>query len=198
MITFFIPAIVFIQIAVDNYGDAAVQEEKISLYSFGALIKYSDPLKYIKFEQRDDFILAYCGLLTFTIIVTFLAMIYIRRLLNRVVEIVDALSYTPSDFCLVGECAEFSDECNYSIKSIESEVRAGIKDRFQIDEIEYVNVAYDIEDIFELLSKERELLKKRELIKWFMQLQNWDENQYMAEIEDYKEFDDWPCERKGI
>lgn len=62
-----------------------------------------------------------------------MAMIYIRKLLNRVVEIVDALSFTPSDFCLVGECSEFSDECNYSIKSIESEIRAGIKDRFDID-----------------------------------------------------------------
>jgi hypothetical protein len=70
--------------------------------------------------------------------------------LRKDVEIVDALAFTPSDFCLVGYCSEFSDSCNYSIKGIEDEIKTYFKDDYDIHDIEYVNVAYDIEDIFEL------------------------------------------------
>ena len=44
-----------------------------------------------------------------------------------------------------------------------------MKKDYGISEIEYVSVAYDIEDIFILLDKERELLKARELVNWYIE-----------------------------
>ena len=43
MFIFFAPVIGMIQAAVDKYGEKTADEEKLSLYSFGALVKYMDP-----------------------------------------------------------------------------------------------------------------------------------------------------------
>jgi len=37
------------------------------------------------------------------------------------------LAWTPSDFCLKGNCPEFTDECDYSNKGIEEEVKTVLK-----------------------------------------------------------------------
>jgi len=63
------------------------------------------------------------------------------------------MAWTPSDFALKGNCPDFSDECDYSNKAIEAEVKSYLKDTYNAD-VEYVNVSYDIENIYELYAKE--------------------------------------------
>ena len=125
-------------------------EEKLSLYSFGALLKYMDPENLVVFEEREDYIIGYCVVLFVGVLITFIFIQVIRRKLNNDVEVVDKLSFTPSDFCVIGFCSEFSEDYDYSIEGITNEVREHFQSKFGLDDIEYVNVAYDIENIFEL------------------------------------------------
>lgn len=53
-----------------------------------------------------------------------------------------------------------------------------MKAEFEINDVEYVNVAYDIENIFELYDKRRELSKKREIINWYIEKMDWTEETY--------------------
>ena len=66
------------------------------------------------------------------------------------------------------------------------------KSEYGIDDIQYVNVAYDIEDIFDLLDQERELLKKRELIKWYLDKKGWSEDEYNDECGNFEDYEDFP------
>jgi len=150
IIFFFIPAIALITMAVKKYGDKVTTEEPLSLYSFGAMLKFMDPDNLVVFGERQDYIIGYCVGLAFGICVTFIFIQVIRKKLNNDVDVVDKLSFTPSDFCVIGFCPEFSEECDYSIAGIKEEIVKLFKEKYEIDDVEYVNVAYDIENIFEL------------------------------------------------
>ena len=76
----------------------------------------------------------------------------IRKKLSTDVEIVDKLAFTPSDFGVLGYCPEFSEDCDYTIEGIEAEIKEHFKEKYDIDDVEYVNVAYDIENIFDLMN----------------------------------------------
>ena len=56
----------------------------------------------------------------------------IRKKLNNDVEIVDKLSFTPSDFCVIGYCPEFSEDCDYSIDGITEEIKSYFKENFDV------------------------------------------------------------------
>ena len=198
MLVFFIPAIGLIAGALSKYGDKTKTEEPLSLYSFGALLKYMDPDNLVVFEERQDFIIGYCVCLAFGIVVTFTFVQVIRKKLNNDVEIVDKLAFTPSDFAVLGHCADFSDDCDYSIQGIQEEVQRFYKKKFGIDEIEYVNVAYDIENIFDLHDQERVLLKKRELINWYCDKRKWTEDEYKNQCGRHDHYEDFPCESAGL
>lgn len=122
MFIYFIPCIGMIASAVNRYGDKANKEEPLSMYSFGAMLKFMDPDNLVVFDEREHFIIGYCCVLAFGILVTFFFVQVIRKKLNNDVEIVDKLSFTPSDFCVIGFCNEFSEDCDYSIKGIRDEL----------------------------------------------------------------------------
>lgn len=81
-----------------------------------------DPDNLAKFDERQDYIIIYCVFMAFGIFATFVVIQIIRKKLNNDVEVVDKLSFTPSDFCVIGYCPEFSENCDYSIASIREEV----------------------------------------------------------------------------
>ena len=62
-IGFYIPAIAFISESVKAYGSKVSNDEDLSLYSFGAMLKCLEPERYVDLAEREDFILAYCGIL---------------------------------------------------------------------------------------------------------------------------------------
>lgn len=198
IIFFFIPAIALIASAVNKYGDKAKGEEPLSLYSFGALLKYMDTDNLVTFDSREDYIIGYCVGLAFGICVTFIFIQIIRKKLNTDVDVIDKLSFTPSDFCVIGFCPEFSEECDYSIQGIRDEIERVFKEKYEIDGVEYVNVAYDIENVFELHNEMRMLMKKRELINWYMEKKGWSEEQYKENCGKFEDFDDFPAESEGL
>jgi len=63
------------------------------------------------------------------------------------------MAWTPSDFALYGHSPDFSTSCDYTNKSIEAEVIEHMREKHDA-EVEYVNVSYDIENIYELFAKE--------------------------------------------
>lgn len=198
MFIFFIPTISLIGSALNKYGDKTTIEEKLSLYSFGALLKYMDPQNLVVFQERQDYIIGYCLVLAVSVVITFLAIQIIRKKLNNIVEVIDKLSFTPSDFCVQGYCPEFSEDCDYSIQGITDEVKSYYKENYEIDDIEYVNVAYDIENIFDLHDQERILLRKREIINWYCEKKNWQTDQYKNQMATHDIYEDFPCESEGL
>ena len=67
-----------------------------------------------------------------------------------------------------------------------------MRNKFDIDEIEYVNVSYDIGSIYQLFAKEQQHQKERELIKWYCGQKSWTEDQYRKNESTWEEFEDFP------
>lgn len=109
-----------------------------------------EPDNLIEFKPREGYIIGYCIGLAVGIVVTLIFIQIIRKKLNNDVDIVDKLSFTPSDFGVIVHAPEFSENCDYSQQSIEEEIKSYMKENYEIDDVEYVNVAYDIANIFEL------------------------------------------------
>ena len=115
IIFFFIPAIALIAAAVNHFGTENTNaEEKIALYSFGAFLKYMEPDNLVEFKPREGYIIGYCIGLAVGILVTFIFIQIIRKKLNNDADIVDKLSFTPSDFGVIVHAPEFSEDCDYS------------------------------------------------------------------------------------
>ena len=127
------------------------------------------------------------------VIFTFIALIFIRNYLAKDVETVDALYYTPSDFAVIADMPAFSVDCDYSVESIQKDIEEWLgRDHPEVSGVEYVNVAYDIENIFELLNEEREWLKKREMINWYIEKEGWTIDDYKAKTSNWEMFKDFP------
>lgn len=100
------------------------------------------------FEDQEKYIETVTGLMMGSIFITLIGSIFLRRrLLTKAME-VDKNAITPSDFGLIGKCPEFSDECDFSKEQIFNEVKEHFKSAYDVDDIEYVNVANDISNLF--------------------------------------------------
>ena len=121
----------------------------------GSFLKYANPKdkNFTEVSDRKAMITGYMVLVMLAILVMFILLIWLRKKIFDDAEMVDNLAWTPSDFCLKGNCPDFSTACDYSNKSIEEEVIKHMKEKFEA-EVEYVNVSYDIENIYELMAKE--------------------------------------------
>lgn len=71
-----------------------------------------------------------------------------RKKLTEFAARLDLNAYTPSDFCVMGSSMDFD---SFSIADMKEKVESVFKDKFKIDGIEYVNPAYRIGDIYDLL-----------------------------------------------
>ena len=99
-------------------GTLVDNDEKLSLYSFGAMLKCTEPERLVAFAERREYISLYCWVLMMSIILSFYVIVYIRKLLNDDVKTVNYLSFTPSDYCIEGIVDEFSPECDYTTEGI--------------------------------------------------------------------------------
>jgi len=123
---------------------------------------------------------------------SFFGFVLMRVKITSSAEEVDKMAWTPSDFALVGYIPGFSRDCNYSKDSIEKEVTQYMSEKFNIIDIEYVSVAYDIENIYELLAKEQKHQKEKELIHWYRGKKDWTEEQYLQNCANWKEHEGFP------
>lgn len=192
-IIYFIPTASIINNTINKLGDNVKNDEKLSMFSFGAMLKCVEPERIVDFPERSDFINNYCVVMFIAVAATMIMITCIRVYLTKDINTIDALSYTPSDFAVIGDCPAFSVDNDYSLEAITKEVEEYLAEYVpDASGVEYVNVAYDIEDIFELLSKERELLKLREQIEWFCKKHEWTEQDYDAKTSNYDLFKDFP------
>lgn len=115
---YFVPTAYFISKAYEKVEiKMTKRDDNIGIFSFGAFVKFSDPSdpdSYVNLVDRQSYIDTVTGLVMASILVTFIASVYMRKkLLDQAVEL-DKIANTPSDFALIGYCPRFSDNCNYT------------------------------------------------------------------------------------
>ena len=136
-------------------------------------------------------IISYCVVLIVGNMITFIIYRVLRRKLRRDIDEVDSLITTPSDFCVMGQCPEFSRDCDYSSKQIEAQIKRYMYEKYEIDDIVYVNVAYDVNKLYDFYTQEVVLMKQLDLIRWYCKEQSWSEadyEMYTATFQKQKEF----------
>ena len=99
-------------------------------------------------------------LLLISIVIAYLGLLKVRFLLKQGATEIDVGILTPSDYCLMGRHMNFKD---YNVKSIKAEIAAELKDRYDIDEIVYVNLVYDISKYYKVYAKYNEISKLKVL-----------------------------------
>ena len=163
------PMLLCIMQSFSVYGDPmTLDEDSAYQWSFGALLKYMEPDDTFKhFAERRDLIVGYTGALFFGNIISFFIYRVLRRKLKNDIAKIDSMTSTPSDFCIMGQCEEFSRDCNYSQEQIEQEIKSYFYEKYEINDIEYVNVSYNVQALYGLYEEERAILKKMDLIKWY-------------------------------
>ena len=124
----------------------------MSMFSFGMFIRYGSEMDTSPtvLETRKNYIETVTGALLVAILVTLFGSIILRRRLLQKAVMVDVMATTPSDFALLGHCPEFNDDCDFSKEMIEKEVEAHFREDYGIDGIEYVNIALDIHDLYDV------------------------------------------------
>lgn len=197
-VVFFAPTAYFMYLAYEKIKDKMTDEDDtIGLFSFGVFVKFSDradPAKYAIFEDRKTYIEVVSGLMMVSIIVTILGNVCIRkRLLDKAVKL-DKLAITPSDFALLGYCREFSSSCDYTKASIEQEIKDHFRDEYAIEDIEYVNICYDIHDVYSTTAQLENSHKNKALLEAFMQDKGWKSHDELK-AQDPSSFEDWPKEK---
>ena len=194
MIFYFVPAIVLITSAVNKYGEDTSDLDTLGLYSFGALVIYTDPDNLLLFDDRHYYIIGYCFGITAGLIISFFCIKFIQMQLNQDVKTLDQLAHTPSDFALICSCPYFRSDCDYSPKSIEEQVRNHLKLNHGISELEYVTATYDIANIFELYEKKWLLTKKRETVECFCKERGWTREEYAKNSCKFKRTERFPVD----
>ena len=71
LIFYFVPAIALITSAVNKYKEDAGDLDTLGLYSFGALVIYTDPDNLLLFDDRHSYIIGYCFGITAGLIISF-------------------------------------------------------------------------------------------------------------------------------
>lgn len=72
----------------------------------------------------------------------------------------------------------FETDFDYSQKSFEKVINNHFMNKYSTKELEYVNVGYDIEDIYKLIQRQRKLYKQRELVDDFMEELGWTDEDF--------------------
>ena len=90
-----------------------------------------------KADKDSIYMFALIALLSVSL--TLLVLVCMRASLIRKALTLDQDAYTPSDFCLMGINMSFDE---YTPEKIEEEIKAYLSEKYQIDEIVYINPTY--------------------------------------------------------
>lgn len=92
-------------------------------------------------------------------IITFFIYRILRRKLKNFIEKIDEITVTPSDFCVIGYCEDFSRDCDYTQNEIEREIKDYFSE-YEITDVQYVNVSYNVKELYELYEVERLIIQE--------------------------------------
>jgi hypothetical protein len=162
----------------------------ISLWSFGAFIHYvgEKDYAYLNIEQREKFVFVFAILLISSVVVALLYLIWMRKHLIDVGITVDTETFTPSDFCLMGEGMAFD---SYFQDDIENEIRAHFKSKYNID-IVYTNAAYDIKNFYEWTQRLNYLFKMKMLVEGYCESSKISIDKYNQYVEEGQVLEGFP------
>lgn len=96
----------------------------------------------------------------------------------------------------MGDCPMFSKECDYSPENIQKEVMDFMKEKHPQMKVIYVNVTYDIAEIFDLIELEQDLQNQKKDVDHYMTKNNVDKDEYRRQSFKFKEIDDFPQRKK--
>lgn len=123
----------------------------VALFSLGAFLHH-DPKDNTKItidiDGRAYNVGIIAGLLVAMLILTIGFLIYMRYRLKEFENKLDEDAMTPSDFCVMGTNMYFD---KYNPEAMETEIREGLKIKFGIEDIQYINPAYYINDFYKLV-----------------------------------------------
>ena len=158
---FFVPTVYCMSKVYGSVKDnLTVEDDELSMFSFGMFERYGRVMdatanknnltSTMIYQTRENYVEIVTGALMTAIFVTLIGSIILRRRLLQKAIMVDVMATTPSDFALLGHCPEFNDDCDFSKEMIEKEVEAHFREDYGIDGIEYVNIALDIHDLYDV------------------------------------------------
>ena len=98
------------------------------------------------------------------LVILYATLMYIRRNLDRMATDIDATTYTQSDFAIIGRLMEFDD---YSEEGMREMIMHHMKEKYDIDEIEYFTPSFDIRDFYEVNTVYQQWASKKHLIEDF-------------------------------
>ena len=130
----------------------------IALFSFGAFVQYTDTddvkFSFLDYDRRNGYA-QWVGILqTLCVVFSLIFLIVMRYKILQTALKLDEDAFTPSDFCLMGMDMTF-DDC--SPEAIKERVTQAFADKFAINDVVYVNPAYDIKDFYKWSAEFNEL-----------------------------------------
>ena len=119
-----------------------------------------------------------------------------RKKLKNFAARLDLDAYTPSDFCVMGSSMDFD---SFSIADMKKEVDQVFRDKYKTDGIVYVNPAYKIGDIYDLMAKKDELGKCLMLVDNYKKVNKMNDTKFREYQEDPDNCpDDFPKRKTGL
>ena len=115
------------------------------------------------------------NLLIFSVLVSLVYLIWMRKKLLEEALKLDIDAFTPSDFCLMGMNMKFDD---YNPETMKEKVKAHFENKYSITDIQYINFAFDIADFYKLTERFNELTKHQMLVKAYCKQNDYDEDKY--------------------
>mmetsp|Transcript_17892 Transcript_17892/g.30407 ORF Transcript_17892/g.30407 Transcript_17892/m.30407 type:complete len:217 (+) Transcript_17892:554-1204(+) len=167
-IVYFLPCCVVMYKAYTKLAEGGLKamDNVIAIFSFGVFVSHTDEqnIKFYPFEDRKQYLDIITILIMASVAISIVYLIWMRQKLLRKSLLMDLDAFTPSDFCLMGLNMHFED-C--SPNAIENFLKEHLKDAYGVDEIEYVNPAYDIDEFYKHSEKINQLQKCMLLVEQY-------------------------------
>ena len=172
----------------------------IALFSFGAFVQYTDTddvkFSFLDYDRRNGYA-QWVGILqTLCVVFSLIFLIVMRYKILQTALKLDEDAFTPSDFCLMGMDMTF-DDC--SPEAIKERVTQVFADKFAINDVVYVNPAYDIKDFYKWSAEFNELQKHKLIVQQYLEKQKFNESKYRDMCRDPESCpDDFPRRKTGL
>lgn len=165
------------------------------MFSFGAFVAKGKNYgsDFTAYENRQKNIEIMGGLMTVSIIISIIYLVWMRKRLMSQSLTLDMDAFTPSDFCIMGMNMVFDD---YNPDAMEKEVKDHFEEAYGINDIQYINFAFNIDSLYQYTEKYNDLIKKQQLVAAFCKQTDLEPEKYKEMCEDPDNCpEDFPTEK---
>ena len=198
-IVYFLPCAFLMYNAYQEIKELQPDDDIIAIFSLGAFIHHvqKEEYKYLDLAKRKNQIHVVAFLLAFAMTLSLIFLVWMRKKLKTFAAKLDLDAYTPSDFCLMGSSMDFE---SLKISDMKEEISKAFSEKYNIDDsVVYVNPAYRIGDIYDLLKKKDELGKCLMLVDNYKKMNKMNDTKFKEYQEDPDNCpDDFPKRKTGL